>query len=88
MKTKNTLYLKRRILTALNAGFVMTFASAVAAQPITNHQGQNHQGHGGHGGHGGHEGHGGHKTKLVSVETQASNTAIEEAIAAVDYPSA
>lgn len=100
MKVQKPLHSKRRIFAALSAGFVMTFASVVSAQPIPNHQGQNHQEHEGqrehteHGGHQahqnnqGHEGHERHKTKLVSAETLASNKAIKEVIAAVDYSSA
>lgn len=47
---------KRNILAALTVVLVMTFASSVLAQPITQYQGQNHQ----EGHQEGHEGHHGH----------------------------
>jgi hypothetical protein len=45
MKSWKTTHTKRLILATLTAGFGMVFASAVAAQPMPNHEGQNHQGH-------------------------------------------
>ncbi len=59
MKSGKTTQAKLRILAALTVGFVMMFASAVTAQPMTDCQGQNHQdGH--HDKHQGHQGHQGH----------------------------
>lgn len=52
MKNGKITQAKQRILAALTVGFVMTFTSAVVAQPMTDHQVQNRQED-----HGGHEGH-------------------------------
>jgi hypothetical protein len=51
MKSRKTTHAKRLILAALTTSFGMVFASAVAAQSMPNHQGQNHQGHQEHQGH-------------------------------------
>lgn len=71
-KTRTT----RRIFAALTVGFVMTFASAVSAQPITNHHEQNHQeSHEGHEDHEGHEGHKGHRMYQMNQKSMMKNQA-------------
>lgn len=45
MKSNKITHAKRSILSVLTAGFVIASASAVAAQPMTEQQGQNHQEH-------------------------------------------
>lgn len=66
MKSGKMIQAKWPILVGLIVGFVMTFTSAVVAQPMTNHQVQNLQeNHGGHEGHKkkrkGHQRHQGHQ---------------------------
>ena len=73
MKSNKKTRATRRILAALTVGFVMMFASAVSAQLITNHQGQNHQE--GHEDHEGHEGHKGHRMYQMNQERMMKNQA-------------
>jgi hypothetical protein len=73
MKIKKKTHTTRRIFAALTAGFVMMSASAVSAQPITNHHGQNHQE--GHEDHEGHEGHKGHRMYQMNQKSMMKNQA-------------
>ena len=51
MTCRKTAHVKRLILMASLAGFGMVFTPPVLAQPMPNHQAQNHQKHKGHQGH-------------------------------------
>lgn len=73
MKSGKNIHTKRQILAILTLGLIMTFASSVLAEPMTQYQGQNQQ----EGHKEGHEGHQGHHKYMRHQQSTMDTSALD-----------